>query len=108
MIPLPCFVFHIPLQALSSAAANHFIAASTSLRSGTLEMPPALVVESPADVHAKETIFSSSPAVSFSGTPPAFSSPYMAEPPKISPAPVVSFTAMPLSALTKPEAVFVL
>ena len=78
------------------------------MSSATLEIPPALVVESPADAHAKETIFSSSSAVSFSGTPPALSSPYIAEPPKISPAPVVSFTAMPLSALTKPEAVFVL
>ena len=64
--------------------------AQTSSNAGTLEMPPGFSVESPALVHAKRTISSSSAPSSASGAFPVWSSFQTAEPPKISPAPVVS------------------
>ena len=60
--------------------------------SGTLEMPPGFVVESPAAVQAKDTISRSAASSSTSGALPVCSSFQTALPPKMSPAPVVSTT----------------
>ena len=59
-------------------------------------MPPLRVVDRPALVQAKRTTSVSSSAFRVSGALPSCSSFQTAEPPKISPAPVVSMTLIPL------------
>ena len=60
--------------------------------SGTLDIPPCFVVESPADLHANDTISRSSASSKSSGFLPVCNNFHTALPPKISPAPVVSTT----------------
>ena len=99
---LSVIYFH-GVQVRSLCCARVYSRASTSANSGTLDIPPALVADRPADTEAKRTTASSSSLSSSSGAFPLQSSSYMAEPPKISPAPVLSRICTPFRLSACPE-----